>query len=177
VPVPRRVAALLLAAASLTALTGCGAGDGETVGRAAEPPTITAPGAASGAATTSGGAAVEVCDLLPVTTVAQVSGLNIAEATPDDSLASTHLYRCEYTSADGAAIIAVSVLQQGAADVYAQQLEAAGSTAQMITGLGDKAFAAVDGVHALFGDTEIVVAGLPSDDASAALVRDLQAAL
>jgi len=44
----------------------------------------------------------------------------------------------------------------------------------VINGLGDKAFTSIAGVYALFGDVQIVVSDLQSDDAAATLIKTLQ---
>jgi hypothetical protein len=117
---------------------------------------------------------VNVCALLPTATVAQVTGEPITIAKEDDTLSANKIYDCTYTSADGTASVTVDVKAQNAAIAYNAELQANGSGAHPITGLGDKAFSAITGVDALFGNVAIVVSNLQSDDAAESLIRTLQ---
>jgi glucose/arabinose dehydrogenase len=116
---------------------------------------------------------VNVCQLLPVATVASVSGENLTQAKEDDTL-SYKIYACDYSNAAGTDGVDVSVLAQDAAPGYDGALSAAGFGAKQISGLGDKAFSSILGLQALFGNVSITVSNLPSDQASATLIRDLQ---
>jgi hypothetical protein len=98
--------------------------------------------------------------------VAGITGEPITVAKPDDDkvLTSSGIYTCDYTSADGTSGLDLTVHNKDGKIGYdadyqaAKSVGAAGTTT--IDGLGDKAFSAVDGVHALFGDVEIEVSGL-----------------
>jgi hypothetical protein len=116
---------------------------------------------------------VNVCQLLPVATVASVSGENLTQAKEDDT-PSYKIYACDYSNAAGTDGLDVSVLAEGAAPGYDGALSAAGTGAKQISGLGDKAFSSILGLQALFGNVSITVSNLPSDQASATLIRDLQ---
>ena len=115
---------------------------------------------------------VNVCTLLPVATVASVSGQPLTVATEADTL-SYKIYSCDYTSAAGTSGLSVSVLAQGAAAGYDNELQA-DSSAKQISGLGDKAFSGVLGQDALFGNVLIKVSNLQSDAAAETLIRTLQ---
>lgn len=127
----------------------------------------------AGSVTDGLGHPVNVCTLLPVATVASVSGKPLSVATEDDT-PSYKLYVCNYTSADGTSGLNVSVLALDAAAGYDGSLQAAGSGAKQISGLGDKAFSSVLGVQALFGNVSITVSNLRSDTAAETLIRTLQ---
>jgi len=114
-----------------------------------------------------------VCQLLPVATVASVSGENLTQAKEDDTL-SYKIYACDYSNAAGTDGVDVNVLAEDASPGYDAALSAAGTGAKQISGLGDKAFSSILGLQALFGNVSITVSNLPSDQASATLIRDLQ---
>jgi hypothetical protein len=116
---------------------------------------------------------VSVCQLLPVATVASVSGEDLTVAKEDDTL-SYKIYSCNYSNTGGTDGVVVSVLAEDAVAGYDGGLSAAGKGAKQISGLGDKASSSVLGLNALFGNVLITVAGLTSDQASATLIRDLQ---
>jgi hypothetical protein len=123
------------------------------------------------------GHSVNICALLPIATVSSVSGEPLTVAKEDDTL-SYKIYTCDYTSADGTSGLTVDVLAMDAAagfdgDITANKsVNGAGYTP--ITGLGDKAFSAITGVEALFGNVSITVSDLQSTAASETLIRDLQ---
>lgn len=85
---------------------------------------------------------VNVCALLPVATVASVSGQPLSVAKEDDTLLSSRIYECDYTSAAGTSGLSVTVEAIVAAAVYDNDLSATNQvvTAKQISGLGDKAF-------------------------------------
>ncbi len=111
--------------------------------------------------------------MLPASTAASISGEAITQATEDDTTA-YKLYACNYANADGATGFRISVLALDAAAGYDGDVAANGAAAKQISGLGDKAFSAITGVEALFGNVSITVSNLASDDASEALIRALQ---
>lgn len=135
-----------------------------------------APADDSAATTPAGDGAArqrDICRLLPVATVAAVTGKPLTEAAEDDT-PSIQLYQCSYTDADGTAGVTVDAIADGAAPGYAATLSAEGDGAKLLPGLGDKAFSGITGVHALFGDILIDVADLNSDSAAESLIRTLQ---
>ncbi len=130
-------------------------------------------GASSGGSVNDGiGHPVSVCDLLPVATVASVTGEPLTVAKEDDT-ADYKLYSCSYTSADGTSGVDVSVLALDAAAGFDSGMQA-DSSAKLISGLGDKAFSGVLGVEALFGNVQITVSDLQSVDAAVTLIKTLQ---
>jgi hypothetical protein len=116
---------------------------------------------------------VDVCTLLPVATVASVTGEPIAVAKENDTL-DYKIYDCDYSSSNGTSGLSVSVLARDAAPGYEGAFQAAGPGAKPIGGLGDKAFSAITGVQALFGNVDITVSNLQSDHAAETLIRALQ---
>jgi hypothetical protein len=108
-------------------------------------------GNSGGSAGTANGAGAsttfDVCALLPVATVASITGQAITGST-SNIISGRHA--CEY----GANIaVSVVVVRPGGATDYAQT---AGPGDTPVSGLGDKAFYNSNvGVVALFGDTEV----------------------
>ncbi|HEV2635698.1 MAG TPA: hypothetical protein VGX23_11165 [Actinocrinis sp.] len=145
----------------------------------------TASGSATGSGSGSGGSSgggsvadglghpITLCTLLPVATVAQLSGENLT-VTKEQDTPSYKIYMCDYTSADGTSGVTVSVLAMDAAAGYNGALSAFGSSAKQISGVGDKAFSAITGVQALFGNVSITVSNLQSDDAAVQIIKALQ---
>jgi hypothetical protein len=139
----------------------------------------TAPGQAQGGGAGSVndglGHPVNICTLLPVATVASITGEPLTVATEQDIL-SIKTYVCNYTSADGMSGVLVTVLAMDAAVGYDATLSATNQVvaAKQISGLGDKAFSGPLGQEALFGNISISVTNLPSDDAAETLIRTLQ---
>ena len=72
----------------------------------------------------------------------------------EDDTADYKLYSCSYTSTNGTSGVDVSVLALDAAAGFDSGLQA-DSSAKLISGLGDKAFSAILGVEALFGNVQI----------------------
>ncbi len=138
-----------------------------------------AAGATSQAGTGSAGSVndgighpVNVCDLLPVATVASISGEPLTVSKEDDT-AGYKIYGCDYGNADGTSGVTVSVLALDAAAGFDSAMQA-DSNAKVINGLGDKAFSSILGVNALFGNVQITVSDLQSDDAAITLIKTLQ---
>jgi hypothetical protein len=141
----------------------------------------TAPGQAQGQQGGAGsvndglGHTVNVCTLLPVATVASITGEPLTVATEQDTLP-TKTYQCDYTSSDGTFEVLITVFAMAAAIGY--DLDLAGTnqvtTAKQISGLGDKAFSGPLGLEALFGNVCITVADVQSDAAAETLIRALQ---
>ena len=152
-------------------------------------PTTAAPAAAStatGSRATSaaaGGKAtpVAVCTALPTSQVASLSGVAVTSSREQD-FAAANDYTCDYDTAAGSGGLSVTVaLVDGAAE-YATSMKTdlASQAVEHVTpvsGLGDKAFSARDGVRALFGDQMIYVAGLTTVPPAEAIIKALQAKL
>jgi hypothetical protein len=119
---------------------------------------------------------VNVCTLLPVATVASVTGQPLSVAKEDDTLSSSKIYSCDYTNAAGTSGLSVTVEAMVAASVYDSDLSATNQVvaATQISGLGDKAFSGPLGQEALFGNVLIKVSNLQSDAAAETLIRTLQ---
>ena len=141
----------------------------------------TAPGQAQGQQGGAGsvndglGHTVNVCTLLPVATVASITGEPLTVATEQDTLP-TKTYVCDYTSSDGTFGVLITVAAMAAAIGYDADLSATNqvTTAKQISGLGDKAFSGPLGLEALFGNVSITVSNLQSDAAAETLIRTLQ---
>jgi hypothetical protein len=116
---------------------------------------------------------VNVCSLLPVATVASIAGEPFTVATEDDTLAAK-AYVCDYTSADGTSELRITVEAMGASAGYDSALQAAGTGAKQISGLGDKANSSILGLDALFGNVSITVSNPPSDAVAETTIRTLQ---
>jgi hypothetical protein len=139
----------------------------------------TAPGQAQGGGAGSAndglGHPVNICTVLPVATVASVTGEPLTVATEQDTLP-TKTYVCNYTSSDGTYAVLITVAAMDAAIGYDADLSATSqvTTAKQISGLGDKAFSGPLGLEALFGNVSITVTNLQSDAAAETLIRTLQ---
>jgi hypothetical protein len=107
-------------------------------------------GSANNAATTAKADAsgtLDVCALLPVATVASITGRSLTGST-SNGISGRHA--CEYGANTAVSVV---VVRPGGATDYAQT---AGSGDTPVSGLGDKAFYNTSvGVVALFGDTEV----------------------
>lgn len=193
--VPYRRAAVFLAgvfvaAGSVLSLAACGtspaAGSSPTT-PGASAATSSAPGssptrtaASTGSTSGQGGTEsdrlarpVNVCSVLPAAAVASVTGEAIAVAKGNDTL-EYKIYDGDYMSSGGTSGLRDSVLAEDAAPGYQAALQAGGAGATQISGLGDKAFSAITGVQALFGNVDITVSNLQSDQAAETLIRSLQ---
>ena len=163
-------------------LAACSSGTAATPPAGAQGPTLAAGTSAAPAGQGQQGGAgsvddglghpVNVCALLPVATVASVSGESLTVATEDDTL-SYKIYVCDYTNSAGTSGLRVSVLALDAAAGYDGDVQA-DSGAKQISGLGDKAFSGTLGQEALFGNVVIKVSNLQSDAAAETLIRTLQ---
>jgi len=134
--------------------------------------------ASAGTAAGGAGQPVKVCDLLPVATVASITGQQLTQATESDT-AALQSYGCYYGGA-GLAGVTVTVAD-GAADTFDTLMqEALALGGEQVSGLGDKAYHAVLGVNALFGDvsifasTDLAATALQPDDAAITLIKTLQ---
>ena len=122
-----------------------------------------------------------MCTVLPTSQAASLSGVTLASSREQDD-AESNAYRCDYFPASGSGGFSVSVTVVGGAVAYANSLQTdtiAGAAEHVapLTGVGDKAFTAHDGVRAVFGDRMIYVAGLTSDPPAVAIIKALQATL
>ncbi|HEY6468584.1 MAG TPA: hypothetical protein VI434_02340 [Candidatus Dormibacteraeota bacterium] len=177
-----RLAGLLPLALTGILVTACGATSTSTRGSGSGSQPASG-GSGSGSSSGNGvldgiGHPVSICSLLPVTTVASVSGEPLTVAQEQDTL-SYKIYSCDYTSADGTSGLTVSVLAMDAAagfqgDIDANKALSGATPYQPISGLGDKAFSSISGVEALFGNVSVTVSDLQSTSASETLIRDLQ---
>jgi hypothetical protein len=177
---PLRLAVLAPIALGATLLAGCGSaattpggsqsGSGSSGGSSN---TDANSGSSGGTSINDGiGHPVNVCSLLPASTAASLSGLPITVAEEQDT-PSYKLWVCNYTVADGTNGFTISVLALDAAPGYDANLTA-DTSAQQVSGLGDKAFTGTTGTEALFGNYSIDVSNLQSASASEALIRALQ---
>jgi hypothetical protein len=125
--------------------------------------------------------AIAVCTALPVSQAASLSGVALATSREQDD-AEENAYRCDYFPASGSGGFSVAVTVVGGAQAYANSLQTdtiAGAAEHVapLTGVGDKAFSARDGVRAVFGDRMVYVAGLASAPPAVAIIQALQAKL
>lgn len=194
---------LLVAAATGAALglltAGCSSGSGSAASSASTAATSAAGAAASSSAVAplaaaaassaaapsaaTGGRAgpIALCTTLPTAQAASLSGAALTSSREQD-FAAGNSYTCAYFTSTGTGGISVTVTVVGGATAYANTLSTdtvagAGENVLPLADLGDKAFSAHDGVHALFGDRLIYVAGLTSVAPAEAIVKAVQAKL
>ena len=141
----------------------------------------TAGSGSTGPSTVASAPAVVVCSVLPVSQAASLSGVAVASSREQDD-AESNAFRCDYFPASGTGGFSVSVTVAFGAQAYANSLQNdtdAGAVEHVapLTGVGDKAFSARDGVRAVFGDRMIYVAGLATDPPAVAIIKALQAKL
>jgi hypothetical protein len=177
-------AAAGLAVLALTA-TGCKSGahasTTSTIPTTAAASDGTAGSGSTSPSTAASAPAIVVCTALPISQAASLSGVALATSREQDD-AGFNAYRCDYFPASGTGGFSVAVTVVGGAQAYANSLQTdtiAGATEHVapLTGVGDKAFSARDGVRAVFGDRMIYVAGLASDPPAVAIIQALQAKL
>ena len=159
---------------------------GSATGSDSTTPAAVASDGTAGSGSTSpspgaGGPAIVVCTVLPAPQAASLSGVALASSREQDD-AESNAYRCDYFPASGTGGFSVSVTVVGGAQAYANSMQTdtvAGAAEHVapLTGVGDKAFSARDGVRAVFGDRMIYVAGLASDPPAVAIIQALQAKL
>jgi hypothetical protein len=181
-----RFAGLLPLALTGILVTACGSSSATTLGSNGGSQPASGGSGSSGSGSSGGGVQdgighpVNICTLLPVATVASVSGEPIT-VTQEQDTPSYKIYACNYTSADGTSGVTVSVLALDAAIGFQGDIDAnksvPGAQYTPISGLGDKAFSSISGVEALFGNVSISVSDLQSNSASETLIRDVQAKL
>jgi hypothetical protein len=112
---------------------------------------------------------------------ASLSGTALTSSREQDN-APGNSYTCDYFTSSGVGGISVTVMTEGGASAYQNFLTTDKISQDVehvteVTGLGDMAFSARDGVHAVFGDRLISVDGLTSAAPAEAIVRALQADL
>ena len=162
-----RFSSLAIVVLLCAALFGCGSSTPKASGEAGSTGTSSVSSSPAGgpaaAATTK---PVDVCGLLPVAEVAQITHqpLSQAETADDKLLTGNGIFKCKYTSADGRALVDVTVSTKIGRHAYdaeydaAKQVNPAGVTD--VPGVGDEAFGSFSGLTALYGNTEIRVTGL-----------------
>jgi hypothetical protein len=164
---PAAASSAQAAAPAASAASGASAGGQASTGASQAAP------ASAGTAAAGAGQPVKVCDVLPVATVASIDGQSLTQGTEQDTPA-LQSYGCYYGGAD---LDGVTVtVAYGAASTFDTLLQVmqAGSNAKVINGLGDKAFSSILGVCALFGNVQITVSDVQSDDAAITLIKTLQ---
>ena len=124
---------------------------------------------------------IVMCTTLPTSQVASLSGVAVTTSREEDD-AVLDTYTCDYFPASGTGGLSVTVTAVRGAQAYENSLQTdtiAGAAEHVspLTGVGDKAFSARDGVRAVFGDRMIYVAGLASDPPAVAIIQALQAKL
>jgi hypothetical protein len=186
----RRTTLGAAAGLAVLALTATGCKSGAHASTTSTTPTTSTTAAASDGTAASGSTvpstaasapAIVVCTALPISQAASLSGVALATSREQDD-AESNADRCDYFPASGAGGFSVAVTVVGGAQAYANSLQTdtiAGATEHVapLTGVGDKAFSARDGVRAVFGDRMIYVAGLASDPPAVAIIQALQAKL
>jgi hypothetical protein len=183
----RRTTIGAAAGLAVLALTATGCKSGAHASTTSTTPTTAAASdeaAASGStspATAASAPAVAVCSVLPTSQAASLSGLALTTSREQDA-AEGNAYTCDYFPASGSGGFSVTVQTVGGDQAYANSLSTdtvAGAVEHVapLTGVGDKAFSARDGVRAVFGDRMIYVAGLASDPPAVAIIQALQAKL
>jgi Protein of unknown function (DUF3558) len=187
--IPPCLAVLAVTGLMLTACSGSSPTAGSPAAQAATPASTTPATAAASAGTTdstspstgASAAAIAVCTVLPISQVASLSGVAVTTSREQDSAVGDG-YTCNYFPASGTGGLSVTVTPVVGAQEYANSLQTdtvagAGEQVAPLTGVGDKAFSAKDGVRAVFGDRMIYVAGLASDPPAVAIIQALQAKL
>jgi hypothetical protein len=173
---PMRSRTVVIAAGcglALVTLAGCKSSAVSNAGGAPAPvtPAAAQTSAPASAAATVGG--VPVCSLLPVATVAQLSGKALTTQQEDD-LANAGTFTCTYTDSAGSSRVSVTVAEKNAVNSFNAGVTMYGSEAKPISGVGDKAYSGPLGQSVLFGDAMISVFGVDSDDAAVKIIEMLQ---
>jgi hypothetical protein len=139
-------------------------------------------GSGSETTTTAGGsaAAVKVCTVLPLSQVASLTGKQLTTDREQD--APGYSYQCDYFPNSGVGGVTITVLPTGGAASFqnARQVDEASQSVEHVTdvsGLGDKAFSARDGLRALFGDRLIYVTGVTDEAEAKAVILAVNAKL
>lgn len=181
---------------AFVALTGGLAACGSSSKAAAPSPSIStatsttvapsgSPTSADDTTTTSTGgpataAPVAVCTTFPTAQIATLSGIALTTNREEDA-ADLNSYTCDYFTASGFGGMSITILTSGGATSYqgAMQNDTLAKTENVtpVSGLGDKAFSANDGLRALFGDRLIYVAGVKTVPPAQAIIQAVQAKL
>jgi hypothetical protein len=159
--------AVLAVAVVATMVAGCGAGSTASTTSATNGAPSSAAADSGSGGSSSGGlkAAVNVCALMPVPTIARIVGHPFDSAQRDDT-PSYQQYNCDYTSkvtsSGGGDQLELGIEGLDASVGYGADLSAEGHNAKLVSGIGDKAFSA--GVSAelevLYGSVLIKITGL-----------------
>jgi hypothetical protein len=182
-----RRARTTLAVVALSVCVGACGSSSKAASVSSQTATTTAPASAptnSGSTTTVTDAAtaapVAVCTTLPTAQVAALSAKPLTTSREQDD-AADNAYTCDYFTASVSGGMSVTVLTIGGAVSYTNSLQtdtiSKTENVMSLSGIGDKAFSAHDGVRVLFGDRLIYVAGLSTVAPAEAIVRALQAKL
>jgi hypothetical protein len=163
------------------AASGGAAGSDSTAPTTAAASDGTAGSGSTSSSTDASAPAIVVCTELPASQAASLSGVALATSREQDD-AESDASRCDYFPASGTGGFSVSVTAVRGAQAYANSLQTdtlAGAAEHVapLTGVGDKAFSAQDGVRAVFGDRMIYVAGVASDQTAVTIIKALQAKL
>ncbi len=177
-PVSHRVAATVAACSIATisagSLAGCGSSSKSGTNPAAQVTggASTKPATKAGAGSGSSGGlagAINVCALLPATTLSQITGKQFTMTERDDT-PSYKIYSCNYTSTvpQGANQMDLNVVGKNGAAGFAADLDAANQSKSSLTqlkqvsGIGDKALGGgIQGrLEVLYGDVLIRISGL-----------------
>lgn len=166
-----RSAVVISGLAAALLIAGCGtsttAGSGQPSGGSSATGAVA--GSGGGSSTPAGGAAVDVCTLLPPADLSKITGASFTD-TKLDSVAGVS-FTCDYTSA-GLTQLDVSVTTAGGKigyDADVQVLTTVGHPPTPVSGVGDKAFSEHSGIAgiddsnsfgALYGDVYIDISGL-----------------
>ncbi len=183
----RRIWTSLAVVALSAGLAACGSSS-KPASQSPETSTTAAPsgGATSSEATsttTSGSAAaapVAVCTTFPTAQVATLSGLALTSNREQDAV-DLNSYTCDYFTATGTGGMSITILTTGGATSFENAMStdtvSPSENVTPVTGIGDKAFSATDGLRVLFGDRLIYVAGLKTVPPAEAIVQAVQAKL
>jgi hypothetical protein len=154
-----RIRFVLAAAALAACLAGCTSG-------VTPVPQVSIPGLVGGggpAATAAPLRGTDVCAAFPLRAVAKASGWRLNSATPAASTVGTAAsFECRYAGADGVLRLAIV---PGGGDAALTALIASpdlGGGAIVVTGVGDAAQAAIDGMVVRYGDDVVAVIEQPA---------------
>jgi len=154
----RRLAAILVAGATLPLLAGCSLGTSATLTHTAAPhPTVdtrtASPSAAPTGSPVNGGGSINTCNTISVATVAQVTGLKLttAEAEDPDTYqgAGYTLYPCVFSVGSSSVSVVIDVAAGDVNQAFHDDSDTFKPTSGLgpIGGIGDRAEG--DGTHVL----------------------------
>jgi hypothetical protein len=131
---------------------------------------------AGGSSTPASGKPIDVCAALPAASAAKLSGAAFTTATPINNLPLQE-YGCAYSNDADSVQAEIKVFQHNPVESY-NFFVSGTKNAQLVRGLGDKAFFDNDGtMYVLAGSNLIQVNGLKTADQCAAWARPILAAL